>query len=45
MTEAILAVVLLVASAGTGDPAWAIAAGLFAIATNVNLLYHKEART
>lgn len=44
MTETIVAWVLLAVTLGTRDPAWAIASGVFAIAANVNLLYHKEGK-
>jgi hypothetical protein len=40
--EALLAWIFLFVSICTVSPYWAMASGLFAIAANVNLIYHKE---
>lgn len=42
MIECFSAFAFLVAAVAWRDPLWAMAAGLFAIAANLNLIYHKE---
>lgn len=38
--EALLALIFLFVAIGTASPYWAMASGLFAIAANINLIYH-----